>query len=89
MVGHEDLAFNIQLVEVDAVPFEGPTRPNAHIGFISEDPVSQIRRIEDWAVQRNLRFSKGGWSDRELYFDIPELFVDAVIEIMHVSILDE
>lgn len=89
MVGQDGLAFDIQLVEVDEHPVYNKSRISSHVAFISEKPLVQIEKVEIWAKQNGIRFEKGGWSERELWFDLPDLFVDFVVEIMHVSITEE
>jgi hypothetical protein len=89
MVGQEGLPFNIQLAEVDEVPRKDASKIGSHIGFISNTPAEQIEKVEKWALEKEIRFEKGGWSERELWFDLPDLFVDFVVEVMHVSITEE
>lgn len=89
MVGQDGLAFDIQLVEVDEKPVQSKTRASSHVAFISNTPAEQIERVEKWAAQNGIRFEKGGWSDKELWFDLPDLFVDFVVEVMQVSITQE
>ncbi len=78
----------IQVIEVskEAKYFEG--KEESHIGFISKNPVSDIAEIEKFAKENELVFVKGSWSDQEHWFDMSELFVDFVIEIMDKKILD-
>lgn len=89
MVGQDGLAFDIQLVEVDEKPVQSKSRINSHVAFISDAPAEKIQKVERWAAQNKIRFEKGGWSERELWFDLPDLFVDFVVEVMHVSITEE
>jgi len=90
MIGQASLPhFDIQLVEVDAEPRRDAARISSHIAFISENPAEHVARIEEWAHTHGLRFEKGGWSERELWFDLPDLFIDFVVEVMHVSVTEE
>jgi len=89
MVGQEGLPFDIQLIEKSATPLNDQFKVNSHVAFISENPKVLIDKIGLWAAENNLSFKQGGWSERELWFDFPELFVDFVIEVMHVSILED
>jgi hypothetical protein len=41
-----------------------------------------------WVESKGKQFESGSWSDREFYFDCPEVFVDFVVEIMHTSIIE-
>ena len=87
MIGQSGVGFNIQLVEVDETPILNKSRTSSHIAFISENPTAIIEKIEEWSIKNNLNFKKGGWSDRELWFDLPDLFVDFVIEVMDKAIV--
>lgn len=90
LVGQDHLDFSIQLIETDNVtPVTGPARINSQVSFISEDPAAHVTKIEQWAAGKNLQFVKGSWTERELWFDLPDLFTDSVIEVMHVSILND
>lgn len=88
MVGQSGLDFDIQLMEVDEVPIETKTRFNSHVAFISENPEAIILTVEEWALKNNIKFIKGGWSEKELWFDLPDLFIDFVIEVMHRSVTE-
>ena len=89
MVGQNGLPFDIQLIEKPVAPLNDRFKVNSHVAFISENPSALINKIETWATENKLAFKHGGWSERELWFDFPELFVDFVIEVMHVSILED
>ena len=89
MIGQNGIDFNIQLVEVDEVPIQNKNRISSHIAFISENPKSVVDKVEKWATEKGLKFIKGGWSGRELWFDLPDLFVDFAIEVMDRSIVEE
>jgi hypothetical protein len=88
MVGQKGLPFDIQLIEKPTAPQTGQFKVNSHVAFISEDPGALIDKVESWANKNHLAFKRGGWSDRELWFDLPDLFVDFVIEVMHASITE-
>jgi len=83
----KDKDIKIQIIESDLKPLSTENKKNSHIGFISNNPQKEIQRIKKWTEKRNKKFVIGAWSDRELYFDCPDIFVDFVIEIMHRSIL--
>ncbi|MDB5194759.1 MAG: hypothetical protein JWN50_773 [Parcubacteria group bacterium] len=89
MIRQDGVDFNIQLKEVDEALVHNKFRADSHLAFISDNPKEQIDRVERWASEHNVSFTRGGWSDRELYFDLPELFVDFVVEVMHTSILED
>ncbi len=90
MVGQKQLRFAIQIVEVQGKPIlDLNVKKQTHIAFISEDPHGVIMKIEDWSKSKNLKFRKSGWSDIELFFDLPDVFINFVVEIMHSSIEKE
>ena len=89
MIGQHGLPFDIQLIEVNEAPQQSISRTSSHVAFISNTPVEHIEKVERWASEQNVRFEKGGWSEKELWFDLPELFVDFVVEVMHVSVIEE
>ena len=90
MVGqHAVPLFDIQLTEVQQQPQDNQHKVYSHVAFISEDPAAKIEAVEVWAKENKIAFTRGGWSERELWFDLPDLFVDFVIEVMHVSITEE
>ena len=90
MLGQEQLNFALQITESATPPEDDlSTKSQAHIAFISDNPQKIIDRIESWAQAENIRFRQDGWSEKERYFDLPEIFVNFVIEIMHTSIEEE
>ncbi len=78
----------IQFIETDQVPQKTESKRNSHIAFLSDDPQMDISTITKWICEQNKKIIVGKWSDKELYFDCPEVFVDFVIEVMHKSIVD-
>ena len=88
MIGQNGIDFDIQLVEVDETPIQTKTRTSSHIAFISESPKTIIGKVNSWAKHKNVRFVTGGWNEKELWFDLPDLFVDFVVEIMDRSVVE-
>lgn len=87
MVGQPQLRFAIQISEVDDKPVENlDEKRKTHIALISDDPKSVIEKVGMWAKEKGLAFREGGWSDIERYFDLPDVFVSFVVEVMHISI---
>jgi hypothetical protein len=87
MVGQVGLRYDIQLVETDERPIlTSESKTGTHVAFISDDPQSKIEEIREWAFNKKIKFIAGGWSEKELYFDLPELFINFVVEIMHTSV---
>ena len=89
LIGQDKLNFRVQIIETDEKPISDiEIKKNSHIGFISDNPKEVIDRVENWAKSKNIRFTKGEWSEKELYFDLPDLFINFVIEVMHTSIVE-
>lgn len=87
MVGQSQLRFAIQIVEVDEQPISDiELKRKIHIAFLSDNPQGLIDRVETWAKGKDLKFRQGGWTDKERYFDLPDIFVNFVVEVMHTSI---
>ncbi len=61
----------------------------SHLDFVSSHPVQDRETIRQWSEGRGLVTELGQWSDRELWIDLPEVFLDFVIEVMDRRILDE
>ena len=77
----------IQIIEVSAKPEHTVGKEECHIGLISEKPLEDIKEIENFAFEHNLTFSRDSWSENEHWFDLPDIFVDFVIEIMDKKML--
>jgi len=87
MVGQSQLRFAIQIVEVDDKPIDDlDLKRKVHIAFLSDDPQALIEKVEVWAKDKGIQFRQGGWSEKERYFDLPDIFVNFVVEVMHTSI---
>ena len=84
--GHDTI---IQFIETDQLPMVTKEKRNSHMAFLSNDPQRDISKIEEWISKQNKKVIVGNWSDKELYFDCPEIFIDFVIEIMHQSIVEQ
>lgn len=90
MVGQDELHFAIQITQVDDEPVKDiDAKRKTHIAFLSDNPKAVIDTIEDWANKKGLEFRQGGWSAIERYFDLPDIFVNFVVEVMHTSIVEE
>lgn len=78
----------IQFIETDQMPQKTDEKRNSHLAFLSRDPLKNIHEIQQWLDKKNIKTVTGQWSDKELYIDCPDLFVDFVIEIMHMSVVE-
>ncbi len=54
----------------------------SQVSFLSETPREALEVLADWARARGLQAMVGGYSEREFYLDLPEAFVDFVVEAM-------
>jgi hypothetical protein len=90
MVGQDEPRFAIQITQVDNKPIEDiDEKRKTHVAFLSNNPQGVIDEIKKWAEVKGLRFREGGWSPIERYFDLPDIFVNFVVEVMHTSIEEE
>ena len=90
MVGQSQLRFAIQIVEVEDKPISDiELKRKVRIAFLCDTPQELINKIEAWAKSKNIQFRQGGWSAKEKYFDLPDIFVNFVVEVMHTSIEEE
>lgn len=90
MVAQDPLRFAIQITQVDDMPISDiEIKKRTHIAFLSDDPQGVIDKVGAWAKSKNIEFRQGGWSDIERYFDLPDIFTNFVVEVMHTSIEKE
>lgn len=90
MVAQEPLRFAIQITQVNDIPISDvELKKRTHIAFLSDNPQAVIDKIDAWAKSKNIKFRHGGWSDIERYFDLPDIFTNFVVEVMHTSIEKE
>ncbi len=87
MIEQKPLAIDIQIVEKNDKQIPTEIKTSTHIAFLSECPAEDIQKIENWAKENSLTFQKGGWSEKELWFDLPDIFLNFVIEVMHTSVV--
>ena len=76
---------HVQFIESGDAPLPSAAKENSHIGFLSADPAGEVERIREWAAGRGHELVVGGWSDKEYWFDIPDVFVEFVVEVMQAS----
>jgi len=89
IVGQDKPEFRIQIIETEDKPIADiKVKRSSHLGFLSDNPQEVIDKVENWAKNKNIRFIQGQWSEKELYFDLPDLFTNFVIEVMHTSVVE-
>ena len=54
----------------------------SQIAFLSDTPRDALEALASWFEAEGLAASVGAYSDREFYLDVPEAFVDFVVEAM-------
>lgn len=60
----------------------------SQIAFLSETPRAALEALAEWAAAHGLAASIGAYSPREFWLDLPEAFVDFVIEAMRPELAD-
>lgn len=88
MINQKPITVDIQIIETKDRLVLIKKKINTHIAFLSDTPKEDIGKIAKWAKSKKLTFKQGNWSDKELWFDLPDLFINFVIEIMHTSIVE-
>lgn len=86
LLAQKSVPVDIQIIERDYEPLKEEQKINTHIAFISDEPEEVLNKISFWAEKNKIDFKKGAWSDKEFWFDLPGIFINFVIEIMHDSI---
>ena len=60
----------------------------SQVSFLSTTPEVALFELAAWAKDRGMAAEVGRYSDREFYLDIPDAFVDFVIEAMLPELAD-
>lgn len=60
----------------------------SQVSFLSDTPRQDLEALAAWAAARGLPGAVGAYSDREFYLDLPDAFVDFVIEAMLPELAD-
>lgn len=60
----------------------------SQVAFLSLTPRQALEELAAWLVQRGLEANVRAYTDREFYLDVPEAFVDFVIEAMRPELAD-
>ena len=79
----------IQVTEVHDCPVvDSNKKINTHLAFLSDNPKDDVLEVKSWAKNNNIKFRSGSWSDKELWFDLPDIFLNFVVEIMDRSVVE-
>lgn len=76
-----DANVDIQICESFAIPMT-EDKHNSHIAFLSDTPKEDLEKLAAWFESHGKKPRVGSWSEREYWLDVPEVFVDFVIEAM-------
>ena len=57
-------------------------KKRSQVSFLSDTPEAALEELATWARAHGLDASVGAYSTREFFLDVPEAFVDFVIEAM-------
>lgn len=88
LVEQKPVLIDIQIIETENNQIPLNTKINTHIAFLSDSPKDDIDKVEQWSRSKNIEFQRGGWSDKELWFDLPDVFTNFVVEVMHTAIVE-
>ncbi|MFW5747006.1 MAG: hypothetical protein ACOCWQ_05665 [Nanoarchaeota archaeon] len=75
----------VQFSEITDRPSGYMNKKESHLAFASECPVADRQRIVDWCKSHDIPVECGQWSDKELWLDCPDMFIDFAIEILDAS----
>ncbi|MFC1644714.1 hypothetical protein ACFL08_01655 [Patescibacteria group bacterium] len=82
LIWQKKIPIDIQIIETEDEVAPTEIKTSTHIAFVSEDPRGDIDEIEAWTRENEVGFIRGGWSEKELWFDLPDIFGNFVVEIM-------
>ncbi len=87
MMGQSQLRFAIQITQVDDIPIQDiEIKKRTHIAFLSDNPQEVLDKVKAWADGKGIKYRDSGWSEIERWFDLPDIFTNFVVEVMHTSI---
>jgi hypothetical protein len=70
------------------IPNRDADKLRSQVSFLSETPREDLEELASWIRERKLKAEVGAYSDREFYLDVPDAFVDFVIEAMRPELAD-
>jgi hypothetical protein len=60
----------------------------SQVAFLSETPREALEALAAWCRDRGVAAEVGAYSDREFFLDLPDAFVDFVLEAMRPELAD-
>jgi hypothetical protein len=60
----------------------------SQVSFLDDHPKAALEGLANWARQHGMEAEVGSYSDREFYLDIPDAFIDFVVEAMLPELAD-
>lgn len=79
----------IQLIESTEKSCALKQKLETHIAFISKEPQQELAKVEKWANSEDIVFKPGKWNEEMLWFDLPDVFINFVVEIMDYSVIEK
>ena len=71
-----------------AVAYRDEDKIRSQVSFLSETPRAELEGLADWVEAHGMKAEVGSYSNREFFLDVPEAFVDFVIEAMRPELAD-
>ncbi len=87
MLEQKSIPVDIQIIEFESPELSEKIKISTHICFLSDNPQADLEKIKRWAEEKNVKFKQGEWSKEMLWFDLPDVFGNFVIEIMNTSVI--
>lgn len=88
MIEQKPIPIDIQIIETENYQIPLEIKINTHIAFLSNSPKDDIDKIKKWCKSKKIKFQQGEWTEKELWFDLPDIFINFVVEVMHTSIVE-
>ena len=93
LLRQRDIPFDIQFIGKSP----GPSVPQdikigSQIAFLSDSPTQDLAALQKWFQEKGLESEIGQYydeNDMDLWFDVPGVFLDFVIEVIHPQFLEE
>ncbi len=63
-------------------------KSRSQVSFLSENPQAALEDLAAWAQAHGMEATVGSYSEREFFLDIPQAFVDFVVEAMTPDLAD-